>query len=241
MTLTMRPRSHIYCTRDGQTGSERGRMSSSARSNLIEHDVLFARSPVAYHICATGIGASSYYEMVLRIFMSVSTHRVAADIIAGARFAMAHNPNELVPAQLPFEFERPGDALDRAFGGNWILNVLNCTSMCTAHCVTGTAFDVVHHALCEGVLTCESAEPMLSEKVSCYLRCEPSEVSVLNGAEEVSGVRDGRWEYLYMVVREPPYAQYPYGFPEVIRYLYDVGKDWYKPDRHSGSNKALVS
>jgi len=189
---------------------------------------------------ATMVDSSCYYELVLGMLTNIPAHRISAEIVTGERWVEVDSPSDLTVASFQFEPEQRPAILDRAFGGHWNYDVLDFAFMRNAYFPTGAMLAAMRHALPELVADYGSAQPVLNEKLSLFLRCDPSRLQVLHGATQAFPILGRILDGASAAVPTPTFGEYTRAFPCAAAYPDAPGVDWAALRRLSRDCRLLV-
>jgi histidinol-phosphate/aromatic aminotransferase/cobyric acid decarboxylase-like protein/choline kinase len=174
---------------------------------------------------ANHVDANCYYELVLGMLANIPEHRISAQVVRESDWVEVDDPNDLAVATFSFEPDHRAALLDRSFGGHWSLDLLDFSLPRNAHFPTPAMHAALRHALPDVITGYGSAQPVLDEKLSYFLRCDPSRVLLLNGASQAYPILRQRFAGMRVARPEPSFGEYARCFPGAATYADAPGLD----------------
>ena len=196
--------------------------------NIYKFDKDFCRNAFRpmLHTYANDIDGSIYYEVILGMLANIRAHRISAEIVEGERWAEVDDPNDLAVASFAFEPTQRSAILDRTFGGHWNFPVMDFSFMRNAYFPTGPMMAAMRHALPELLADYGSAQPMLNEKLSYFLKCDQRRLQVLHGASQIFPMMPAHYAGATVAIPSASFGEYARWFPDATVYPDAPGIDW---------------
>ena len=179
---------------------------------------------------ARTIDSNAYYELVLGILIYLQRNTIYAVPLQGERWSEIDDPNDLKIAQYLFEPEQRQSLLASAHGGFWNYPVLDFCYLRNMHFPSGALLSELRNSLPHLLHNYGSSQTLLNQKLAYFLLCDPSHVTVLNGAaqafpflqqyfsgDKVSEVEPDSGPRT-ILVPSPTFGEYSRLFPSAIRY-----------------------
>lgn len=210
--------------------------------NIYRFDREFCRTAFRplLHTYANDVDSSCYYEIVLGMLTNIRAHKISAEVVTGERWAEVDDPNDLAVASFQFEPERRGAILDGAFGGHWNFDVVDFSFMRNAYFPTGAMLAAMRFALPELIADYGSAQPILNEKLSYFLRCDRLRLQVLHGASQIFPILARIFAGSSITIPTATFGEYSRLFPDAVPYLDAPGVDWGELGRNAPSFRIVV-
>jgi histidinol-phosphate/aromatic aminotransferase/cobyric acid decarboxylase-like protein/choline kinase len=136
-------------------------------------------------VYANQVDANSYYELVLGMLAHLPAHQIAAAVVEGEQWTEVDDPNDLAVARFQFEPDRRADILDRTFGGQWGLDVLDFSFMRNSYFPTEGMLAAMRHALPALMKRYGSTQEVLNEKLGWFLGRDPRRLQTLHGGTQI--------------------------------------------------------
>ena len=174
---------------------------------------------------ATHVDANCYYELVLGMLANIPQHRIAAQVVRESDWVEVDDPNDLAVAAYSFDPGQRADLLDRTFGGHWSLDLLDFSLPRNAYFPTASMHAALRYALPDVITGYGSAQRVLDEKASFFLRCDPARVHLLNGASQAYPVLRQRFAGQRVAIPAPTFGEYARCFPAAATYADAPGMD----------------
>lgn len=174
---------------------------------------------------AREVDANAYYEMVLGMLVDLPGRPIEAELVDGSRWAEVDDPGDLASARFVFEPQRRAELLDRAHGGHWNYDLLDFAHVRNARFPTPAMLAALSHALPDLVASYGSAQVILNEKLSWFLRCDPSRLQALNGAAQALPILARQLAGLRAALPAPTFGEYPRLFRAARNYRDHPGID----------------
>lgn len=175
-------------------------------------------------VYANQIDSNSYYELVLGMLANVPAQHIRAEVVADEQWAEVDDPNDLAVARFQFEPERRAEILDRSFGGQWSLDVLDFSFMRNSYFPTEGMLADMRHALPSLVERYGSTQKVLNEKLGWFLRRDPSRLQVLHGATQAFPILRDLFAGCTICIPSPTFGEYR-RFDGAIEYVDAPGID----------------
>ncbi|MGA2009563.1 MAG: aminotransferase class I/II-fold pyridoxal phosphate-dependent enzyme [Solirubrobacteraceae bacterium] len=192
------------------------------------------------HAHVSAGGASSYYEIVLAALGDLAPHRIAAEIVAGERWAEVDDPHDLAAARFQFEPEHRGAMLDQRRGGQWSFEMLDFTFMRNAYFPTEAMLAAMRYSLADLLDNYGSTQAVLNQKLAWFLECDESRLQTLNGASQVFPILRRLWADRTVAVPAPTFGEYARAFPQARRYPDSPGVAARDLERVAGETGVVV-
>ncbi len=167
---------------------------------------------------ANHVDANCYYELVLGMLANIPAHRIAAQLVRESDWVEVDDPNDLAVAEFAFDPDRRPGLLDRTFGGHWSLDLLDFSLPRNAYFPTQAMHAALRHALPDVITGYGSAQPVLDEKASYFLRCDASRVHLLAGASQVYPMLQQLYRGKRVAIPAPTFGEYVRCFPGASTY-----------------------
>ena len=168
-------------------------------------------------VYANQVDANSYYELVLGMLANVPEQQIAAEVVDGERWTEVDDPNDLAVARFQFEPDRRAEILDRTFGGQWSLNVLDFSFMRNSYFPTEGMLAAMRHALPALIERYGSTQEVLNEKLSWFLGREPQRLQILHGGTQAFPILLDLFSDGIVCVPRPTFGEYR-RFEEALHY-----------------------
>jgi histidinol-phosphate/aromatic aminotransferase/cobyric acid decarboxylase-like protein len=195
--------------------------------NIYRFDRHFCRSTLRPILTAYAehVDPNCYYELVLGMLANVPAHRITARQVEECDWAEVDDPNDLSVARFAFDPPARAGLLDRSFGGHWSLDILDFSLPRNAYFPPPTMHAALRHALPDVITGYGSAQPVLDEKLSFFLGCDPRHVRLLNGASAAYPVLRHIYRGSRAAIPAPTFGEYPRSFPGALTYADRPGFD----------------
>jgi histidinol-phosphate/aromatic aminotransferase/cobyric acid decarboxylase-like protein/choline kinase len=168
-------------------------------------------------VYAKQVDANSYYELVLGMLANVPAQHIAAEVVDGEQWTEVDDPNDLAVARFEFEPDRRAEILDRSFGGQWSLNVLDFSFMRNSYFPTEGMLAAVRHALPALMERYGSTQKVLNEKLGWFLGREPQRLQTLHGGTQAFPILRDLLGGMTPCVPTPTFGEYR-RFEEALHY-----------------------
>ncbi len=178
------------------------------------------------HTYANDIDDNVYYEVVLGMLSNIKAHRISAEIVEGERWAEVDDPNDLAVASYQFEPGRRSEILDSSFGGHWNFDVMDFSFMRNAYFPTGPMIAAMRLALPELLADYGSAQSVLNEKMSYFLKCDQLRLQVLHGASQIFPMMGRLYRDARVTIPSASFGEYARWLPNATVYPDGPGIDW---------------
>ena len=109
--------------------------------------------------------SNSYYELVLGMLADVPQQRIAAEVVEGEQWTEVDDPNDLAVARFQFEPDQRAEILDRNFGGQWGMDVLDSSFMRNSYFPPEGMIAAMRHALPALIGRYGTRQDVLNEKL----------------------------------------------------------------------------
>jgi len=159
-------------------------------------------------VYANQVDANSYYELVLGMLTHLPAHRIAAGVVDGEQWAEVDDPNDLAVARFQFEPERRAEILDRTFGGQWDLDVLDFSFMRNSYFPTEGMLAAMRHALPALMKRYGSTQEVLNEKLGWFLGRDPRRLQTLHGGTQAFPILLELFAGRTVCVPKPTFGEY---------------------------------
>jgi histidinol-phosphate/aromatic aminotransferase/cobyric acid decarboxylase-like protein/choline kinase len=175
-------------------------------------------------VYADQVDANSYYEFVLGMLADVPEQQIAAEVVDGERWTEVDDPNDLAVARFQFEPERRAEILDRSFGGQWSLDVLDFSFMRNSYFPTEGMLAAMRHALPALVERYGSTQEVLNEKLGWFLGRDPQRLQTLHGGTQAFPILRDLFSDRTICVPAPTFGEYRH-FEDALHYQDAPGID----------------
>ncbi len=159
-------------------------------------------------VYAERVDANSYYELVLGMLANVPEQQIAAEVVDGELWAEVDDPNDLAAARFQFEPDRRAEILDRTFGGQWSLDVLDFSFMRNSYFPTEGMLAAMRHALPALMKRYGSTQEVLNEKLGWFLGRDPQRLQTLHGGAQAFPILREIFSGRTMCVPTPTFGEY---------------------------------
>jgi histidinol-phosphate/aromatic aminotransferase/cobyric acid decarboxylase-like protein/choline kinase len=175
-------------------------------------------------VYANQVDANSYYELVLGMLTHLPAHQIAAEVVQDEQWAEVDDPNDLTVARFQFEPDRRPEILDRSFGGQWSLDVLDFSFMRNSYFPTEGMLAAMRHALPGLVKRYGSTQAVLNEKLGWFLGRDPARLQTLHGGTQAFPILRELFDGRTICVPTPTFGEYR-RFDNTLRYEDGPGVD----------------
>ena len=158
-------------------------------------------------------GSMSYYEAVLATLGDLIPHQIAAELVAGERWAEVDDPHDLAAARFTFAPEQRGAILDQHQGGQWSFEMLDFKFMANAYFPTQAMLAAMRYSLADLVGGYGSTQAVLNQKLAWFLECDASRLQALNGAAQAFPILRRVWADRSVTLPSPTFGEYTAAFP----------------------------
>jgi len=159
-------------------------------------------------VYANQVDANSYYELVLGMLANVPAQHIAAEVVDDEQWTEVDDPNDLAVARFQFEPDRRAEILDRTFGGQWSLNVLDFSFMRNSYFPTEGMLAAVRHALPALMERYGSTQKVLNEKLGWFLGRPPQRLQTLHGGTQAFPILRDLLQGSTLCVPSPTFGEY---------------------------------
>ena len=210
--------------------------------NIYRFDREFCRSTLQPLLScyANFIDGNCYYELVLGMLVNMQRQRIGAEVVDGSYWAEVDDPNDLAVARYHFEPDARASVLDRACGGHWNFDLLDFAFMRNAYFPTDAMMAAFRQALPALLRSYGSAQVVLNEKLSYFLRCAPDRLQVLHGASQVFPWLSELLGEGPVLVPSPTFGEYARAFPGACTYIDAPGFDLDRLERDAPQSGVVV-
>jgi histidinol-phosphate/aromatic aminotransferase/cobyric acid decarboxylase-like protein/choline kinase len=159
-------------------------------------------------VYANRVDANSYYELVLGMLANVPEQQIAAEVVDGEQWTEVDDPNDLAAARFQFEPDRRAEILDRSFGGQWSLDVLDFSFMRNSYFPTVGMLAAMRHALPALMERYGSTQEVLNQKLGWFLGRDPQRLQTLHGGTQAFPILRDLFSGRTVCVPTPTFGEY---------------------------------
>jgi len=210
--------------------------------NVYRFSASFVRSTLHPLLSAYAdtIDDNCYYEVVLAMLASLPKYRIAAQMIGSGSWIEVDDPNDLANARFQFEPESRVAILDETFGGHWNFDLLDFSFMANSYFPPPSMLAMMRQALPKLIASYGSAQAVLNHKMALFVRCDPANIQVLNGAAQAFPIMSRLWRDSTVAIPAPTFGEYHRHFPGALAYPDCPGIDMEELNRIAGVVDRLV-
>lgn len=183
---------------------------------------------------AQEVSDNCYYELIMGMLVTTGSARIHGEVLEGEAWAEVDDPADLNQARFIAEPSSRRSMLDNAWGGYWGLPILDFAFIRNLRFPTPAVIAELRLQLPELLDSYGSAQWVLDQKMSWYLRVDPTHVVALNGASQAFPWIRRVFGKSTVQVTTPTFGEWSSAFPNAITYPDS-------PDAPASVNRPLVN
>lgn len=191
-------------------------------------------------LTSAGDDEDAYYEAMLARVPNLAALEIEAAAVDAASWTEIDDPVDLAAARFAFAPQDRGQILDRARGGHWSFALLDFSFMVNVRFPTPAMLAAMRHALGDIVGSYGSSAPVVNEKLSWLLGCDPSRLVALAGASQALPVLRAIWQGASVTIPAPAFGEYVRMFPGATTYADAPGVDRTKLEQAADHHDVVV-
>lgn len=186
------------------------------------------------------IDDNAFYELALGILIYVGRAVIHAEVLDGERWAEIDDPNDLAVAQFEFDTAARRRLLQQTHGGYWNYDLLDFAYLRNMYFPTHAVLAELRNSLPALVQNYGSAQAVLDRKLAYFLNCDPTRLTVLNGASQAFPPLRSRLAGQRLLIPAPTFGEYSRLFPDAACYRDQVGIDPAEVEARSAACDGIV-